>query len=122
MVPVPVYSEAQPSALTPELEARGEAAPSLQEAEAASKAQNPVTPPGQFQEVPLADPQEDQRTKAEPREQEPLLSQAKAPYTQAEQAAAKSPASTETHSPTRASQGEETEAPKRKTCQCCSVM
>ncbi|XP_042341344.1 paralemmin-3 isoform X2 [Plectropomus leopardus] len=120
---VPVYSEAQPSTLTPELEAEGEAAASPEQAEAALKSQEPATLPGQFQEVPLADPQENQRTETRPGEQEPLLSQAKAPDTQAEPAAAAAAAaSTETHSPTRASPGEETEAPKHKTCQCCSVM
>ncbi|XP_070838895.1 paralemmin-3 [Chaetodon trifascialis] len=109
---VPVYSQ---SVLTPKLEAEGVAATS-------SKAQDPATLPDQFQEVPLADPQEKQRTEAEPAEQEPLLSQARDLNTRSEPAAANSPASTETHSPTRAGQGEETEAPKRKTCQCCSVM
>ncbi|GAA6232334.1 paralemmin-3-like [Lates japonicus] len=119
---VPVYSEAQPSTLTPNTD--GEAATSPEGAEAALKSQDPASMPGQFQEVPLADPQENQRTEAGLGEQEPLLSQAKAPNTQAEPAAAaaNSPANTETYSPTRASQGEETEAPKRKTCQCCSVM
>ncbi|XP_073324727.1 paralemmin-3 [Pagrus major] len=115
---VPVYSQ---STLSPEAEAESAAATSPEGAEAASKAQDPAPLPGQFQEVPLADPQENQRTAARPGEQEPLLSQAKAPDTHAEPAAAaNSPASTETHSPTRASQEEE--APKRKTCQCCSVM
>ncbi|XP_049422916.1 paralemmin-3 isoform X1 [Epinephelus fuscoguttatus] len=118
---VPVYSEAQPSSLTPELEAEGETA--AEGAEAALKAQEPAILPGQFQEVPLAEPQENQRTEARLGEQEPLLSQAKAPDTQAEPAAAAAAAaSTETHSPTRANQGKETEAPKHKTCQCCSVM
>ncbi|AWP05802.1 putative paralemmin-3 [Scophthalmus maximus] len=60
-------------------------------------AQGPATVSGQFQE-------------------------AKAPDSQAEPAATNSPANTETHGPARASQGEEPEAPKRKTCQCCSVM
>lgn len=122
---VPVYSEAQPYILTPEPGAEGEAATApegTEAAEAAFKVQDPDTMPGQFQEVPLADPQEKQRTEADPGEQEPLLSQAKAPNTQAEPAAASSPASTETHSPTRANQGEEPEAPKHKACQCCSVM
>ncbi|XP_028454104.1 paralemmin-3 isoform X2 [Perca flavescens] len=112
VVLVPVYSKVQPSTLTLELEAEAEA-------EAALKAQDPAPVPSQFQEVPLADPQEIQRTEARPEEREPLLSQAKAADTQAKPAAA---ASTETHSPTRASQGEETQAPKHKTCQCCSVM
>ncbi|XP_036963642.1 paralemmin-3 isoform X2 [Acanthopagrus latus] len=114
---VPVYSQ---STLTPEPEAESAAATSAEGAEAASEAQDPAPLPGQFQEVPLADPQENQRTAAGPREQEPLLSQAKAPDTHVEPAAANSPASTETYGPTRASQEEQ--APKRKTCQCCSVM
>ena len=115
---VPVYYQ---STLTPEPEAESAAAMSPEGAEAASKAQDPAPLPGQFQEVPLVDPQENQRTAEGPGEQEPLLSQAKAPDTHAEPAAAaNSPAGTETHSPTRASQEEQ--APKRKTCQCCSVM
>ncbi|KAM6942002.1 paralemmin-3 isoform 1-T3 [Lycodopsis pacificus] len=117
---VPVYSEAQPAALAPELEAEGEAATSPEGAEAALKAQVPAAPPGQFQEVPLADPQESKRTEARPGEREPLLSQAKANDAQAEPAAAS--ASTETYSSARAGHGEETKAPKHKACQCCSVM
>nr|XP_046267076.1 paralemmin-3-like isoform X2 [Scatophagus argus] len=112
---VPVYSQ---SALNPALEAEGEAAVSPEGAEVPLKAQDP----GQFQEVPLADPQENLKTATGPGEQEPLLSQAKAPDTGAGPATANSPTNTGTHSPTRANQGEETEAPKRKTCQCCSVM
>lgn len=124
VVSVPVYSEAQPSAIALELEAEGEVAASPEGAEAAVKAPEAVTLSGQFQDVPLADPQDNQRTEARPGEREPLLSQAKAPDTRAEPAAAAAvaAASTETHSPTRASQGEETQAPKHKTCQCCSVM
>ncbi|XP_068583592.1 paralemmin-3 [Cebidichthys violaceus] len=117
---VPVYSEAQPSALAPELEAEGEAATSQEGSEAALKAQDRAAPPGQFQEVPLADPQESQRTEVRPREREPLLSQAKASDAQTEPAAAS--ASTETYSSARAGHGEEAGAPKHKACQCCSVM
>lgn len=122
---VPVYSEEQPSTLTPELGAEGKVARAPEGAEASlvqDLVQDPAIVPGQFQEVPLADPQEKQRTEAEPGEQEPLLSQTKAPNTQAEPAAASSPASMETTGPTRANQGEETETPKHKSCQCCSVM
>ncbi|XP_059195469.1 paralemmin-3-like isoform X2 [Centropristis striata] len=118
---VPVYAEAPPSIITTEPEAESEAAASPEEAEVALKAQDAAILPGQFQEVPLADPLENKRTEERPGESEPLLSQAKAPDTQAEPAAAAA-ASTETHSPTRASSGEETGAPKHKTCQCCSVM
>lgn len=116
---LPVYSQ---SAFTPELEAEDAAATSPEEAEAASEAQSPATLPGQFQEVPLADPKENQRTEAELGEQEPLLMQAKAPDTHAEQATANNPTMTETQSLNGAGQGEEIKAPKRKTCQCCSVM
>lgn len=117
---VPVYSE---SALTPEVEAEGAAAASPEAAEAAGKAQDGITVPGQFQEVPLADPQENQKTEAGPAEQEPLLSQAKTfnhPLTYAEPRPAA--VSSETVTPTRASPGEDREAPSHKTCQCCSVM
>ncbi|XP_069387063.1 paralemmin-3 isoform X3 [Paralichthys olivaceus] len=107
---VPVYSEMQPSTVTPRAEVEAAAL-------SPEGAQDPPTACGQFQEVPLADPQVNQRTEAGKGEQEPLLSQAPEPA-----AVANSPANTETHSPTRASQGEETVAPKRKTCQCCSVM
>ncbi|XP_058496546.1 paralemmin-3 isoform X2 [Solea solea] len=118
MASVPVYSETQPSAVTPIAEVEAVMSP--------EGAQDPVTVSDQFQEVPLADPHENQRTEAVLAEQEPLLSQVKAPSVRAEAAAAaaevNSPVNTDTHSPVRARQGEETEAPKRKTCQCCSVM
>uniref|UniRef100_UPI0037E96CF0 paralemmin-3 n=1 Tax=Semicossyphus pulcher TaxID=241346 RepID=UPI0037E96CF0 len=124
VAPVPVYSEVQLPALTPKLEAEGEAEESSEGAEAAVQDQDPASLPGQFQEVPLADPQESPRTEAGPGEQEPLLSQAKVPDTLAATpaATANSPGSTETQIPTRDGQGEGTQAPKRKTCQCCSVM
>ncbi|KAM4603583.1 paralemmin-3 isoform 2-T2 [Polymixia lowei] len=129
---VPVYTEAQPSSLTPRAEAEGESdvvqpagdAPAEPEdaaperGEADSNAQEPAALPGQFQEVPLADPKENQKAEAGPEEQEPLLTKAKAPHTQAEPATT----STETHAPNRATQGGETAAPKQKNCQCCSVM
>uniref|UniRef100_A0A3B5AR50 Paralemmin 3 n=1 Tax=Stegastes partitus TaxID=144197 RepID=A0A3B5AR50_9TELE len=102
VAPVPVYSEAQPSIVSPELEAEGKASTAPEGAEVALKAHDPACLPGQFQEIPLADSQENQRREAGPGEQEPLL--------------------TERQNPTRASQGEETEAPKHKSCQCCSVM
>lgn len=109
---VPVYSQ---SILNPKLEAEGAAASS-------SQAEDAATLPGQFQEVPLADPQEKQRTEAGPAEQEPLLSQARDLNTPTEPAAANSPASTETRSPTRPGQGEETTVVQHKMCLCCSVM
>ncbi|XP_067115662.1 paralemmin-3 isoform X2 [Osmerus mordax] len=83
--------------------------------EAVPAAQAEVTLTGQeFQEVSLAEP----RTEAGSVEQEPLLSASKAPQTQAgAQAAMASPP--ETLALSRAQEGE---SPKRKTCQCCSVM
>ncbi|XP_022622564.1 paralemmin-1-like [Seriola dumerili] len=116
---LPVYSEAQPSTVAPKAE--GEAATSPEGAERALKTQDLVTVPGQFQEVPLADSQENQRTEAGPGEQEPLLSQAKALNTQAEPAAANSPANTETQSPTR-DNGGSGPPPDSSKCKCCSVM
>ncbi|XP_033938503.1 paralemmin-3 [Pseudochaenichthys georgianus] len=112
---VPVYSEGQPPTFT----TGGEAAMSAEEVEAEIKARVPATLLGQFQEVPLAGSRENLRTEAPPGEQEPLLSQAKAPDTRIEPAAA---VSTKTQNPHRAGQGEETRAPKHKSCQCCSVM
>lgn len=115
---VPVYSEA--STITFKLETEGE---TEEAAEAVLEAGDPAPRPGQFQEVPLIDPQESSRTETEAAEQDPLLSLAKDPDTQAEiAAAANSLSSIETPAPSRAGQGEETPAPKRKTCQCCSVM
>lgn len=119
---VPVYAEAQPPVSTPEPETEAAAPVSIEEAEVALNAQDPAPLSGQFQDVSLADPLEKRRTEAKPGEQEPLLSQAQAHNTLAPLAAAHSPASTETYSPARANQGEETEAPKHKTCQCCTVM
>ncbi|KAK2816894.1 hypothetical protein Q5P01_025085 [Channa striata] len=119
MASVPVYSEAQPSTLTPQPE--NEAAVPPEDTEAGLTVQDPASMPEQFQEIPLADPKENQRTEAELGEQEPLLLQSQAHNTQAAPAGTNSPASTETHSPTKV-QGEDTKAPKRKTCQCCSVM
>ncbi|XP_063740087.1 paralemmin-3 isoform X2 [Eleginops maclovinus] len=117
---VPVYSEVQPSTLTSTAE--GEAATSTEEVEAEIKAQDPATLLGQFQEVPLAGSRDNLTTEDPPGEQEPLLSQAKAPDTRIEPAAAAAAVNTETQHPPRASQGEETKAPKHKSCQCCSVM
>uniref|UniRef100_A0A673CVZ6 Paralemmin 3 n=1 Tax=Sphaeramia orbicularis TaxID=375764 RepID=A0A673CVZ6_9TELE len=111
---VPVYSETQPSVTITEVEAEPAQAP--EGAEAALKPQEPVTV--EFQEIPLAEPKGNQRTGDGPGEQEPLLSQVKAPETQAA-AAGSTP---ETPSPNRVAQGDDTKAPKRKTCQCCSVM
>lgn len=118
---LPIYGE---STLTVELMPEGGAEVSPEgPPETALKDQDPITVPGHFQEVPLADPQEKQSAEARPEEEEPLLSQTTVPDVHsAAGAAADASSSTETNSPTRASQGEETQDPKRKTCQCCSVM
>ncbi|KAF3687543.1 Paralemmin-3 Precursor [Channa argus] len=120
MASVPVYSEAQPLTLTPQPE--DEAAVSPEGTEAVLTVQDPADMPYQFQEVPLADHKENHRTEAGLGEQEPLLLQSKDQNTQAASAGTNSPVNTETHSPAGANQGEDTETPKRKTCQCCSVM
>lgn len=114
---VPVYCQ---SALTPEPQAEGAAAASSEEAEAAVQDPGPLL--GQFQEVPLADLQETQKSEVGPEEQEPLLSPSEAPNSHSEPEAANISSNTETRGPNKAEQGEETEARKRKTCQCCSVM
>lgn len=118
---LPIYGE---STLTVELMPEGGAEVSPEgPPETALKDQDPITVPSHFQEVPLADPQEKQSAEARPEEEEPLLLQTTVPNVHsAAGAAAEASSSTETNSPTRAGQGEETQDPKRKTCQCCSVM
>ncbi|XP_062304373.1 paralemmin-3 [Osmerus eperlanus] len=119
---IPVSSDTQPAlAHTSSPDAEEVAAKTEREnqgdqgGEAVPAAQAEVTLTGQeFQEVSLAEP----RTEAGSVEQEPLLSASKAPQTQAgAQAAMASPP--ETLALSRAQEGE---SPKRKTCQCCSVM
>nr|XP_004567884.1 paralemmin-1 isoform X2 [Maylandia zebra] len=117
---LPVYTEAQPSNLSPNLQVQAEESAAVpEETEAASKAQEATCLTDQFQEVPLADAQENQRTEAGSGEQEPLLLNAKAPSTMVEPAGADSPANAGAPSPNAASQGEST---KPKKCDCCSVM
>lgn len=113
---LPVYGE---STLKPELPLEAAAAEALPEgSEAVVKAQDPVAAPGHFQDVSLAEPQQHQ-----PEEQEPLLSQTTAPDICSEaEAAVNLTCSLEAQSAPRAGQGEDTQAPKHKTCQCCSVM
>ncbi|XP_075899517.1 paralemmin-3 isoform X2 [Nelusetta ayraudi] len=113
---LPVYGE---STLKPELPLEAAAAEVLPEgSEAVVKAQDPVAAPGHFQDVSLAEPQQHQ-----PEEQEPLLSQTTAPDICSEaEAAVNVTCSPEAQSAPRAGQGEDTQAPKHKTCQCCSVM
>ncbi|XP_056136335.1 paralemmin-3 [Lampris incognitus] len=141
---VPVYSEGPPPSLSSRAEAENEpegvqsceqaaAAPeeAATEGEEDAKATGaeeaviapiPAALPGQFQEISLADPQENQRTESGPGEEQPLLCEAKAPQTQAETKEGNSPTNTERHVPNRGGPGEEPVTPKRKTCQCCSVM
>ncbi|KAF3852249.1 hypothetical protein F7725_005604 [Dissostichus mawsoni] len=110
---VPVYSEGQPPTLT--FTTEGEAAMSAEEVEAEIKAQVPATLLGQFQEVPLASSRENLRTEAPPGEQEPLLSQAKAPDTRIEPAAAAAAAvSTETQNPPGLARARRPEHPNTK--------
>ncbi|XP_026026405.1 paralemmin-3 isoform X2 [Astatotilapia calliptera] len=117
---LPVYTEAQPSNLSPNLQVQAEESAAVpEETEAASKAQEATCLTDQFQEVPLADAQENQRTEAGSGEQEPLLLNAKAPSTMVEPAGADSPANAGAPNPNAASQGEST---KPKKCDCCSVM
>ncbi|XP_040042037.2 paralemmin-3 isoform X2 [Gasterosteus aculeatus] len=111
---VPLYSRAQPCALAPEQEAGGGAATSPEGAEVAPKSPNAAAPPEQFQEVPLADPQESQRTDVAPREQDALLGRSS--DTSSEPPAASGGA--ETHGLA----GKAADARKHKSCQCCSVM
>lgn len=116
---VPVYCQSTP---TPEPQAEGAAAASPEGAETAAQVQDPVPQLGQFHEVPLANPQENQKSEVGPEEQEPLLSPSEAPNSHSEPEAANISSSTETRGLNKAEQGVETEARKRKTCQCCSVM
>ncbi|XP_039880544.1 paralemmin-3 isoform X1 [Simochromis diagramma] len=120
---LPVYTEAQPSNLSPNLQVQAEESAAVpEETEAASKAQEATCLTDQFQEVPLADAQENQRTEAGSGEQEPLLLNAKAPSTMVEPAGADSPANAEAQSPNAGSQGDAAESNKPKKCDCCSVM
>lgn len=116
LYPLPTYGE---STLNPELRLDVAAAEVLPEgSEAAVKAQDPIAAPGHFQDVPLAEPQQ-----LHPEEQEPLLSQTTAPNICSEaEAAVNVSCSPEAQSAPSAGQGEDTQAPKHKTCQCCSVM
>ncbi|KAK6300671.1 hypothetical protein J4Q44_G00287690 [Coregonus suidteri] len=123
---VPVYSE---TSLTPRPDAEGEAAGEPAEGDAEVKTEVEVKgeevalvapetatlPGGQFLEVSLVEPQ----TESEP-EQEPLLFPSKA---QTLALGEQAPAAPETLTPTRGeAEGGVGVAPKRKTCQCCSVM
>ncbi|XP_041723494.2 paralemmin-3 isoform X2 [Coregonus clupeaformis] len=123
---VPVYSE---TSLTPRPDTEGEAAGEPAEGDAEVKTEVEVKgeevalvapetatlPGGQFLEVSLVEPQ----TESEP-EQEPLLFPSKA---QTLALGEQAPAAPETLTPTRGeAEGGVGVAPKRKTCQCCSVM
>uniref|UniRef100_A0A4W5NUC3 Palmdelphin n=1 Tax=Hucho hucho TaxID=62062 RepID=A0A4W5NUC3_9TELE len=123
---VPVYSE---TLLSPRPDAEGEAAGEPAEGdvevktevevkgeeEASVAPESAILPGGQFLEVSLVEP----RTEAEP-EQEPLLFPSKA---QTLALGEQAPAAPETLTATRGeAEGGVGVAPKRKTCQCCSVM
>uniref|UniRef100_A0AAZ3PJ59 Paralemmin-3 n=1 Tax=Oncorhynchus tshawytscha TaxID=74940 RepID=A0AAZ3PJ59_ONCTS len=121
---VPVYSE---TLLTPRPDAEGEAAgepaegdvevktevEAKGEEEASVAPESAILPGGQFLEVSLVEP------RTEP-EQEPLLFPSKA---QTLALGEQAPAAPETLTATRGeAEGGVDVAPKRKTCQCCSVM
>lgn len=107
---LPVYSESPPCVTsTPQVEVENGDADEEETIEVASKAKGNVTV--EFQEVPLSEP----RDRKPPAEQQPLLSRIKAK--DSEPAAPRN----QTETPHRAEQAE-TKMPKRKTCQCCSVM
>uniref|UniRef100_A0A8C7DPE4 Paralemmin-3-like n=2 Tax=Oncorhynchus kisutch TaxID=8019 RepID=A0A8C7DPE4_ONCKI len=121
---IPVYSE---TLLTPRPDAEGEAAGEPAEGdvevktevevkgeeEASVAPESAILPGGQFLEVSLVEP------RTEP-EQEPLLFPSKA---QTLALGEQAPAAPETLTATRGeAEGGVDVAPKRKTCQCCSVM
>ncbi|XP_017285991.1 paralemmin-3 [Kryptolebias marmoratus] len=125
VAPVPVYTEVPPSAPSPEAEVhtKGEAPEAPVEEKAEVKVEDPAFQLGHFQEVPLTETQDNQKKEAEPGEKEPLLMKAEASAVNSEPAGSTtSPVATETPSPATRSQGDENQRPKRKTCQCCSVM
>lgn len=111
---VPVYSQ---SKSVSEQEADGSAAATPEEADGSLETKEPPTLPGQFQEVFLADPENDKWMEGMPEEQDSLLPQAKAPDSHTEPAAGDTSASTETRSPNRACRKE-----KSRASLCCSVM
>ncbi|XP_016526808.1 paralemmin-3 isoform X3 [Poecilia formosa] len=121
---VPVYAEASPSALISETEAEAKAEPPAAPdvTEEAVKVEERACNLGQFQEVLLTDSQDNQNTEAEPGEQEALLQKIPSPDLNVELAGPNSLPCSETRSPSKASQGEKSETPKKQTCQCCSVM
>lgn len=123
VAPVPVYSEVPLSALSPEavLQPKDEALATPVEEKAEAKVENPACQPSQFQEVPLTEPQENQKKEAEPGEQEPLLLKVQA-CTVSSARSTQNPVTAETLSPATRSQENENQSPKHKTCQCCSVM
>ncbi|XP_019717918.1 paralemmin-3 [Hippocampus comes] len=119
VTPVPVYSEpcCPPPEEAPQAQEEVKAmTPASEVLDMSTKAQgDALIPPPQFQEVSLSDPTENHRTEARPAEQEPLLEEAKAPEVQDDIATDNQSASTEM-------QAEAMPVPKKKTCQCCSVM
>ncbi|XP_054634115.1 paralemmin-3 [Dunckerocampus dactyliophorus] len=115
VAPVPVYSESPPSDAP---QAEGEIPAAATEAAGTSSlkaSDHSIAKASQFHEVPLSDTQENHTTESEPGEQEPLLEEVKAPSIQKGEAADSQPAGTGTR-------GEAIQAPKKKSCECCSVM
>ncbi|KAK7929962.1 hypothetical protein WMY93_006357 [Mugilogobius chulae] len=107
---VPVYPETQPSITTSLVEAENEDNNKEETIEVSPKPKGNVKV--EFQEVPLSEPQD----KKTPGEQDALLSEVKGHATNTEKAGT----TNQTESPSR--DQAETKMPKRKTCQCCSVM
>lgn len=116
---VPVYSR---SDSTIERENDGAAAATPKGADLSSQNQDPPTLPSQFEEVFLVDPQGHKRTEVMSEEQDSLLSQAKAPESQTEAAAADTSASTGTRSPNRPSHEKKSKTSKHSSGLCCTVM
>lgn len=113
---LPIYLQSTP---TNEFGLECAAAVPPEGAEIASKAQDPADVHGLFHEVPLDDPQGNQNIETGHGEQKPLLSESRAPDSCTIPTAVSF--SAESQSQPGPCQ-EVTEAPKLKTCQCCSVL
>lgn len=101
---VPMYSTTEPSpTIQPKVEANATESQPPKDEEAAPASRISLS---QFQEVPLEESNTKAETEKQRAEQEPLL-------------ISKAAAQLDTSAPNRA---EDAIAPKRKTCQCCSIM
>ncbi|XP_061766308.1 paralemmin-3 [Nerophis ophidion] len=112
VAPVPEYAQSEAPQAEGETPAE-EATP--EEADTSSLKAPEECFDSQFHEVPLSDTLENHRTEAEPGEQEPLLEEVQAANVHKAEVAESRPAGA--HTP-----GDAMEAPKKKSCQCCSVM